>query len=93
MKWLHLVPLIAQANARSLNSWQEILMHQYLKLVNRKPVFGVSDYLLACSATDNSERVLKLRIYEPRCEKTGLRGFRPGPTQTGLYSHRRWLVT
>ena len=22
-------------------------------------------------------------IYEPRCEKTGLRGFRPGPTQTG----------
>ena len=28
---------------------------------------------------------------EPRCEKTGLRGFRPGPTQTGLYSHRRWL--
>ena len=30
-------------------------------------------------------------INEPRCEKTGLRGFRPGPTQTGLYSHRRWL--
>ena len=24
--------------------------------------------------------------YEPHCEKTGLRGFRPGPTQTGLYS-------
>ena len=23
---------------------------------------------------------------EPRCEKTGLRGFRPGPTQTGLYA-------
>ena len=29
--------------------------------------------------------------YEPRCEKTCLQGFRPGPTQTGLYSHRRWL--
>ena len=28
---------------------------------------------------------------EPRSEKTGLRGFRPGPTQTGLYSHRTWL--
>ena len=27
-------------------------------------------------------------IIEPRCEKTGLR---PGPTQTGLYSHRTWL--
>ena len=22
-------------------------------------------------------------LYEPRREKTGLRGFRPGPTQTG----------
>ena len=31
--------------------------------------------------------------YEPRCENTGLQGFRPGPTQTGLYSHRRWLET
>ena len=30
-------------------------------------------------------------IFEPRSEKTGLRGFRPGLTQTGLYSHRRWL--
>ena len=28
---------------------------------------------------------------ELRREKTCLRGFRPGPTQTGLYSHRRWL--
>ena len=25
---------------------------------------------------------------DPRCEKTGLRGFRPGPTQTGLYTYR-----
>ena len=30
-------------------------------------------------------------LYEPRCEKTGLQSFRQGPTQTGLYSHRRWL--
>ena len=30
-------------------------------------------------------------IYEPRCEKTGLRGFRSCPTQTGLYNNRRWL--
>ena len=29
--------------------------------------------------------------YEPRSEKTGLPDFRPGPTQTGLYSHGRWL--
>ena len=31
-------------------------------------------------------------LYEPCCEKTGLRGFRPGQTQTGLYSYRSWLV-
>ena len=24
---------------------------------------------------------------ESRCEKTGLRDFRPGPTQTGLYNY------
>ena len=28
---------------------------------------------------------------EPRSEKTGLRGFRPRPTQTGLYNHTGWL--
>ena len=28
---------------------------------------------------------------EPVHEKTNNLGFRPGPTQTGLYSHRRWL--
>ena len=28
---------------------------------------------------------------QPRHDKTCLQGFRQGPTQTGLYSHRRWL--
>ena len=32
-----------------------------------------------------------LLIYEPRREKTGLRGFRLGLTQTGLYSIRKRL--
>ena len=32
-----------------------------------------------------------ITLNEPRREKTGLRGFRPGPTQTGLYSHRSRL--
>ena len=32
-----------------------------------------------------------LSVFEPRCEKTGVRGFRPSPTQTELYSIRRWL--
>ena len=37
------------------------------------------------------EMVGILLIYQPHCEKTGLWGFGPGPTQTGLYSHIRWL--
>ena len=28
--------------------------------------------------------------YEPRCEKIGLRGFRPGPIQTRLYVTREY---
>ena len=31
------------------------------------------------------------RLFESRCEKTGLRSFRPGPIQTRLYSHKRCL--
>ena len=30
-------------------------------------------------------------LIEPVREKTNNLGFRTGPTQTGLYSHRRWL--
>ena len=36
-------------------------------------------------------QVVFILSFEPRLEKTGLRGFRPGPTQTSLYSHRRKL--
>ena len=46
-------------------------------------LWGTDDRLLFSLVTSN----------KPRCEKTGLRGFRPGPTQTGLYSHRIWLET
>ena len=60
----------------------------------RKPVFRV----LIRPDNDKRLQVLDLEtrevfLFEPRCEKTGLRGFRPGPTQTGLYCHRRWLET
>ena len=37
------------------------------------------------------QRTPRLMKYEPHCEKTGLRGLRPGLTQTRLYRHRRWL--
>ena len=53
----------------------------------------VSDKLVAVFHADSGETMEYITppFFEPRCEKTGLRGFRPGPTQTGLYSHRRWL--
>ena len=35
--------------------------------------------------------MFKVKKYEPRREKIGLRGFRPGPTQTGLYKLRKEL--
>ena len=35
--------------------------------------------------------VLYHKKYEPVHEKTNNLGFRPGPTQTRLYSHRIWL--
>ena len=31
------------------------------------------------------------KLSEPRSEKTGLQAFQPGPTQTGLCSHRKCL--
>ena len=34
---------------------------------------------------------LTIDVFEPRRQKTGLQGLRPGPTQTRLYSLRRWL--
>ena len=30
-------------------------------------------------------------LIEPVHEKTNILGFQPGLTQTGLYSHKRWL--
>ena len=44
------------------------------------PISNQAEYSLIGSIT-----------YEPCRLKTGPRGFRPGPTQTVLYSHRRWL--
>ena len=34
---------------------------------------------------------VRIMIIEPLHEKTLLRGYRQGPTLTGLYTHIRWL--
>ena len=61
-----------------------------------RPVWTKSSLYKLQRPTDNegfqlSTDLKKEVLYEPRSEKTGLRGFRPGPTQTGLYTHIRWL--
>ena len=73
-----------------LIKWQvsEVLWPLYSVII-----FFIDHY---CAGVSNKHCVLPVLIFpifalEPRYEKTGLRGFRPGPTQTGLYSHRRWL--
>ena len=52
-------------------------------------LFVLGTRYFTCIQADSLSRVVVL--FEPRCEKTGLRDFRPGPTQTGLYSYRRWI--
>ena len=51
------------------------------------PKFGASgsEYKLLVKTGKTCYTLISLKdgsLYEPRCEKTGLRGFRPGPTQT-----------
>ena len=66
-----------------------------------RPVFtDRGSHVFSLVLTSELLSVLSLEIYllcvaeqfvlsfEPR-KKTGLWGLRPGPTQTGLYSHRR----
>ena len=43
------------------------------------------------SSVDSIITKVSTSINEPRCEKTSLWGFRPGPTQTGLCNHRKCL--
>ena len=47
--------------------------------------------LLESQHTANDQSDIITFIFEPRSEKTGLRGSRPDPAQTGLCSHRKCL--
>ena len=44
---------------------------------------NISDYV----KTQTSLLSFMYIVYELRCEKTGLQGFQPGQTHTGLYNH------
>ena len=47
-------------------------------------------FYTVCISNYSNDKVILFK-HEPRHEKTCLLGFPPGPTQTGLYSHERWL--
>ena len=54
--------------------------------------FNIANMHAASNTTDAVESFCcACMAYEPRCEITVLWGFRPGPTKTRLYNHRRWL--
>ena len=61
-------------------------VHEYLVPV----LLPVTDNLLFLNQRKRGKVSTK---DEPRCEKTGLRGFRPGLTQTRLHTLRSWLET
>ena len=56
-----------------------------LIIKNYTPYLGDWDLIFI----DTLKKNISSFSFEPCSEKTGLRGVRPGPTQTGLY--RRWL--
>ena len=60
-------------------------------MMARQPKQGYKEAIEAIddAVKNMSEEVSPLN--EPHCEITGLRGFQPGPTQTLLYNHTRWL--
>ena len=82
---LSVVTAIVQATARSL----EAIAGLYPQ------ANSASAYSLASSAEMSSTCLTQYCptcvLNEPRREKTGLRGFRPGPTQTDLYQLRKEL--
>ena len=63
----------------------------------KKPVFYVSknnkgaEQLRICTGYTVTMFLNVQVVFEPRCEKTGFWGVRPGLTQTRLFSLRRWL--
>ena len=62
---------------------------------NEKKLYGrlreCHNKIMQAFPKHQEEEETRTETIELRREKTGLRDFRPGPTQTGLGSHRKWL--
>ena len=84
-------PVQSQKRARSLKFWNLVEKELYYPSSENKGADQLRGYreadLRLCF------RICRLLVFsfEPMHEKTNILGFRPGPTQTGLYSHRKWL--
>ena len=75
----------------------------YFRAKKRKNVYPCKPQLysikVGCKVYKLQGRVILMKpsfiqaTFEPRSEKTGFRGFRPGPTLTRLYNHKRLLET
>ena len=70
--------------------WELMAMFYLLKVRTSIDIFSTESVKLLLALSIYSRTCL-LVLFEPRCEKPGLRDFRPGLTQTWLYSHTRWL--
>ena len=81
------------------NCLDEVQLTKEENSVRKPAFFALEKYKVADklrnNRTANQSLLFSFHCYcnpsEPRCEKTGFRDFRPGPTQTGLYSHKKWL--
>ena len=62
-----------------------------LSVVLPKTTLTCESFAEGTAATLNAEECVSIYLFEPVHDKTNNLGFRPGPTQTGLYKHRRWL--
>ena len=86
--WLILTNLTAMSNLAKC-----VCLFLCVALLAHKYQMSVSEQLVLWffSLSDSSRGRGQCYTFEPRSEKTGLRGFRPGPTQTGLCIYRKCL--
>ena len=75
-------------NINDVGKYVNALPWQHRAFQNFPVFFTFVPLLFVCIFAQSELNFLKLnvheRTFEPRYEKTGLRGFQPRPTQTGL---------
>ena len=71
-------------SSRNIGFYGELTKKFFQLTLNTPLIYSSADLKLIFSVCDKPK-------VEPRSEKTGLLGLRPGLTQTGLYNHRRSL--